>query len=162
YGLEAAYDNGPWVKGDAFKKLNGVLRWSLGDAQNGLAVTAMGYRSTWNATDQVAERAVESGDVSRFGSIDPTDGGETHRYSLSAEWQKSGAASLTKAVAYAVDYRLNLWSNFTFYLDHPDTGDQFEQADDRNVYGFEATHRWFARMFGVDAENEVGFQGRFD
>jgi hypothetical protein len=162
YGLEAAYDNGPWVNGDAYRKYNGVLRWSLGDAQNGFAVTAMGYRSTWNSTDQIADRAVADGDVPRFGSLDPTDGGDTHRYSLSAEWQRSSSTSVTRAIAYAVDYKLNLWSNFTYYLDHPDTGDQFEQADDRNVYGFKTTHRWFARMFGVDAENEVGLQGRFD
>jgi len=162
YGLEAAYDDGPWTKGDAYRKYNGVLRWSLGDAQNGLAITAMGYRSTWNATDQIASRAVADGDVSRFGSLDPTDGGDTHRYSLSAEWQASTSTSVTKAVAYAVDSRLDLLSNFTYFLDHPDTGDQIEQVDDRSVYGFQATHRWFARMLGVDAENEVGVQGRYD
>jgi hypothetical protein len=162
YGLEAAYDDGPWTKGDAYRKYNGVLRWSLGDAQNGFAVTAMGYRSTWNATDQVAERAVADADVTRFGTLDPTDGGDTHRYSLSAEWQGATSTSVTKVVAYAVASKLDLWSNFTYYLDHPDAGDQIEQVDDRNVYGFKATHRWFARMFGVDAENEVGVQGRYD
>jgi hypothetical protein len=105
---------------------------------------------------------VDDGIVSRFGSLDPTDGGETRRFSLSAEWQRSDATSVTRAVAYGIDYRLNLFSNFTYYLDHPDTGDQFEQADDRNVYGLKATHRWLARWFDVDAENEIGVQGRFD
>jgi hypothetical protein len=162
YGLEAAYDDGPWLKGDAYRKYNGVLRWSLGDAQNAFAVTAMGYRSTWNATDQIPERAVSAGAIPRFGGVDPTDGGDTHRYSLSAEWRSSSSTSETRVGAYAVDDKLDLWSNFTYFLDHPDTGDQFEQFDDRNVYGFQATHRWFARMFGVDAENEAGVQGRFD
>jgi len=162
YGLEAAYDDGPWVTGDAYRKYNGVLRYSLGDASNGLAVTAMGYSATWNATDQIPDRAAQSGEIPRFGAVDPTDGGESRRYSLSAEYQASSPTSLTRAVAYAVDSRLDLFSNFTYFLDHPDTGDQFEQLDDRNVYGFKATHRWFARMFGADAENEVGVQGRFD
>ncbi len=162
YGLEGVYDNGPWVRPDNFQKYNGVLRYSLGDALSGFAVTAMGYQGRWNSTDQIAERAVDDGMIGRFGSLDPTDGGETHRYSLSAEWQRSDSTSVTRAVAYGIDYKLNLFSNFTYYLDHPDTGDQFEQADDRNVYGLKATHRWFARWFDVDAENEIGVQGRFD
>jgi hypothetical protein len=162
YGIEAAYDDGPWTKGDNYRKFNGVLRYSLGDARNGFSVTAMGYRGTWDSTDQVAARAVDDGQIGRFDSLNPTDGGDTHRYSLSAEWQRSTSTSVTRASAYAVDYRLNLFSDFTYFLEHPDTGDQFEQADDRNVYGFQASHRWFARMFGVDAENEVGIQGRFD
>lgn len=162
YALEGAYDDGPWTHGDGFRKFNGVLRYSVGDARNGFAVTGMGYQAKWNATDQIAERAVREGLVSRFGTLDPTDGGESHRYSLSAQWQHSGAASVTRAVAYGMDSRLDLFSNFTYFLDHPDTGDQFEQADDRSVYGAKLTHRWFARWFGVDAENEVGFEGRFD
>jgi hypothetical protein len=162
YALEGAYDNGPWTHGDNSRKFNGVLRYSVGDARDGFAVTGMGYQAKWNATDQVAERAVAGGFLSRFGTLDPTDGGASHRYSLSAEWQRSGAASMTRAVVYGVDSKLDLFSNFTYFLDHPDTGDQFEQADDRNVYGASVTHRWFARLFGVDAENEVGFQGRFD
>ena len=148
--------------GDNYRKYNGVLRYSLGDVRNGFAITGMGYSGKWDSTDQVAQRAVDDGVISRFGSLDPTDGGETHRYSLSAEWQRSSATSVTRAVAYGIDYKLNLFSNFTYFLDHPDTGDQFEQADDRNVYGTKVTHRWFARWFGVDAENEIGFQGRFD
>ena len=162
YALEGAYNNGPWTKGDNTRKFNGVLRYSVGDARNGFALTAMGYQNQWDATDQVARRAVANGEVPRFGNLDSTLGGETHRYSLSGEYQRSGDVSVTRAVAYAVDYELNLFSNFTYFLDDPVHGDQFEQADDRNVYGFEATHKWLARWFDVDAENLVGVQGRFD
>ena len=162
YGLEAVYDNGPWVTGDAYRKYNGVLRYSLGDASNGLAVTAMGYSASWNATDQIPDRAAQSGAIPRFGAVDPTDGGESSATACRPSTRRRPPTSLTRAVAYAVDSRLDLFSNFTYFLDHPDTGDQFEQLDDRDVYGFKATHRWFARMFGVDAENELGVQGRFD
>src|SRR5262249_52099556 len=162
YALEGVYDNGPWDKGDNFRKFNGVLRYSVGDARNGFAVTGMGYSATWSATDQVPERAVDEALIGRYGTLNPTDGGESHRYSLSAEWRRSDATSATRAVAYCIDSRLDLFSDFTYFLDHPDTGDQFEQLDDRNVYGAKVTHRWFARWFGVDAENEVGFEGRFD
>jgi len=162
YAFESAYNDGPWERGDHYRKFNGVLRYSAGDARNGFTVTGMGYQAQWDSTDQIAERAVEEGRIGRFGSLDPTDGGDAHRYSLSGEYQRSDEASATRAVVYAVDSRLNLFSNFTYFLDHPDTGDQFEQADDRNVYGIEATHRWFTRGFSVDSENLVGFEGRFD
>ena len=162
YGLEAVSNNGPWVSPDNYKKFNGVLRYSLGDAQNGLSLTGMGYQASWNSTDQVPLRAIDDGQINRFGTIDPTDGGQTHRYSLSAEYQHAGVESVTRAVAYGIAYKLNLFSNFTYYLDDPVHGDQFEQADDRTAYGLKATHQWFARWGGFDVENEVGFQGRFD
>jgi hypothetical protein len=162
YALESVYDDGPWTRGDDYRKFNGVLRYGVGDTRNGFAITGMGYSATWNATDQVAARAVDDGLIGRFGTLNPTDGGEARRFSLSAEWQRSDETSSTRAVAYGIDSRLDLFSDFTYFLDHPDTGDQFEQLDDRDVYGAEVTHRWFARWFGVDAENEIGFQGGFD
>ena len=162
YALEGVYSNGPWVNPDDFKKINGVLRYSVGDAQNGFSLTGMGYAAKWNSTDQIPLRAVTDGELDRFGAIDPTDGGETHRYSLSAEYQSSGPSSTTRAVAYGIVYKLNLFSNFTYFLDDPVHGDQFEQADDRTVYGAKVTHRWMATLGGFHTENEVGFQGRFD
>ena len=163
YALEGVYNNGPWAKPDNYRKYNGVLRYSVGDARNGFAITGMGYQAKWDSTDQIPLRAVQAGEISRFGNIDPSDGGETHRYSLSGEYQHSGERSVTRAVVYGIDYKLNLWSDFTYFLVHPDTGDQFEQADRRQVYGAKVTHRWFARWFGeVDSDNEIGFQARYD
>jgi hypothetical protein len=162
YALEGAYNNGPWVNPDDAKKINGVLRYSLGDAQNGFAITGMGYAAKWNSTDQIPLRAVTDGEVPRFGAIDPSDGGQTHRYSLSAEYQSSGPSSTTRVVAYGIVSKLDLFSNFTYFLDDPIHGDQFEQADDRTVYGAKVTHRWMATLGGFHTENEVGFQARFD
>ena len=162
YAVEGVYNNGPWESGDGYRKYNGVLRYSLGDVRNGLAFTAMGYDAKWDATDQIAKRAADSGEISRFGSLDPTTGGDTHRYSLSAEWQRSGAESVTRAVVYGLDYKLDLFSNFTYFLDDPVNGDQFEQFDDRNAYGLKATHRWLTNWLGFPTENEVGLQGRYD
>ncbi|HKD19431.1 MAG TPA: TonB-dependent receptor, partial [Thermoanaerobaculia bacterium] len=162
YALEGVYNNGPWVNPDDDRKYNGVLRWSLGDAQNGFAVTAMGYQATWNATDQIPERAVEDGEIGRFGSLDPSDGGKTQRYSLSAEYQRSGVNSTTNAVAYWIRSKLDLFSNFTYFLNDPIHGDQIEQLDDRDVYGMKVVHRWMANGLGIHTENEVGVQGRFD
>jgi hypothetical protein len=63
--------------------------------------------------------------IARFGAIDPTDGGETCRYSLSGEWRDRGDDGGIRIAAYAIHYELNLFSNFTFFLDHSVDGDQF-------------------------------------
>ena len=162
YALEAARNDGPWVHPDAMKKYNGVLRFSLEGDDTALSVTAMGYENRWNSTDQVADRAVGSGLVSRFGAIDPTDAGETHRYSLSADWEARGADSRTRVTAYAVDYGLNLFSNFTYYLNDPVHGDQFEQADRRVVTGLKSSRQWLSSLLGMEAETTAGLQLRND
>ncbi len=162
YGLELSHNDGPWINPDDFRKINGIIRYSAGDSQNAFRITGMGYRGEWNSTDQVAERATDSGLIDRFGAIDPTDGGETHRYSLSAEWQHTWESSITQASAYLLDYKLNLFSNFTYYLDDPIHGDQFEQADDRTVAGFQAKQHWGWNLFGNESWNEAGIQFRND
>ena len=83
YGLEVHRNNGPWGVPERVRKYSGVLRYSQGTADNGYSVTAMAYKNSWNATDQVPLRAVASGQIGRFGSLAPSDGGDTSRTSLS-------------------------------------------------------------------------------
>ncbi|MGS0759023.1 TonB-dependent receptor, partial [Roseateles sp. GG27B] len=73
---------------------------SQGDRANGWNVTGMAYQAKWNATDQIPQRAVEAGQLGRFDPIDPTDGGASHRYSLSGAWRSSTATSTTEVNAY--------------------------------------------------------------
>jgi hypothetical protein len=126
--------DGPWILNEDLKKTNGVLRYSLDGERSRFSVTAQTYSGEWRSTDQIPLRAVQSGSLDRFGFIDPTDGGESHRHSLSAEWLTSDGERQLRARAYAIDYRLDLFSNFTYATD-ADNGDQFEQFDDRMVYG---------------------------
>ena len=93
YGLELFHNDGPWEIPEDYRKVNGVLRYSQGSRNNGISLTGMAYRGKWNSTDQIAPRAIDSGAVDRFGTLDSTTGGETHRYSLSGEWAKRGEAS---------------------------------------------------------------------
>jgi len=160
--FELGRNNGPWVHPDDYRKLNGVLRWNQGDAGNGLTVTAMGYDGKWNSTDQIPERAVGEGLISRYGEIDPSDGGSTYRYSLAADWRRGTDSSLTRASGYVLRYGLSLFSDFTYFLDDPVHGDQFEQLDDRTVTGFQLQHQWGLRWGSREVETEVGLQVRND
>jgi hypothetical protein len=160
--LEAFHNDGPWVNPNDFVKWNGILRWSRAEEHGGLSVSAMGYDGRWNSTDQIPGRAVSDRTLDRFGAIDPSDGGESHRYSLSSEWLHSEGTTTTRLGAYAMDYRLRLWSNFTYFLDDSVNGDQFEQADDRMVLGARASHAWRQRIGGREVEWTAGLQTRHD
>ena len=74
---------------------------------------------------------------------------------------RCGAAQFA-TTAYAIDYRLNLWSNFTYFLADPENGDQFEQADDRRVFGWTGAWTGSTTLWGRPTRNTVGFQLRQD
>ena len=159
---EMAHSDGPWRRPDDYRRLNAVMRYTRGDSLNNMALTALAYRANWNATDQAPQRAVALGALARFGGVDSTTGGDTARYSLSGEWQQGGNAARTRLSAYAVGYELDLFSNFTYFLDDPVNGDQFEQADRRIVSGLRASHERLARWAGRPVEYRAGLQLRRD
>lgn len=160
--VEGMENDGPWDRPDDFRKVNGLVRFNQGNAFKGFTITAMGYDGRWSATDQIPLRAVEQGLISRFGNLDSSDGGSSHRYSLSADLRRGDDRSLTRWRAYALDYDLSLFSNFTFFLDDPENGDQFEQADDRSVFGFQVERQWMAEWWGREVELTAGLQARGD
>ena len=159
-GGEAYHDDGPWVHPDNFAKFNGLVTYSLGDSANGFSVTARAYHGEWNSSDQLAGSAVPL--VGTFGTLNPTDGGTSDRYSLQAEWHRKDLDSETKVTAYAFYYDLNLFSDFTYYLVDTNRGDQFEQQDGRWVAGFDARHTLFGQVFNRDMQNSFGLQLRND
>src|SRR6266568_112411 len=131
YGVELFHNDGPWDNPSDYRKLNTVLSYSHGTNADGFVLTGMAYRGKWNSTDQIPKRAVEFGEISRFG-------------------------------AYAIKYKLNLFSNFTYFLRDPMNGDQFEQVDDRNIFGIEPSWmlsgKWDERQY----VNKLGLQLRRD
>jgi hypothetical protein len=160
--LELNSYNGPWQTPDDVRKINGVIRYSQGTALDGFSVTGMAYSNRWTSTDQVAQRAVDSGMIDRFGTLDPTDGGLASRYSLSGRWSQSTDNTVTKVDAYVIRSTLQLFNNFTYFLDDPVNGDQFSQTDKRTLGGINASHLMRWRLGGFDAETLVGVQTRYD
>jgi outer membrane cobalamin receptor len=159
YGGEAYHDDGPWMNPDDYSKFNGILTYSQGDEVNGYSVTARGYHGKWNSSDQIAS---SFGATNFFGAINPTDGGNSQRYSLQAEWHRHDENSETKIMAYGFYYDLDLFSDFTYFLTDTNQGDQFEQQDKRWVAGLDARHTISSQWFGRDVENTLGLQVRND
>ena len=162
YALELFHNDGPFVRPDDYRKVNGVLRYSDGSSANGFNLTGMAYRAKWNATDQIPLRALTAGLVDRFGAIDNTDGGESERYSLSGAWNRTEGLSSTTVNAYVIRSKLKLFSDFTYFLDDPVNGDQFAQPDQRVTSGLNASHTWATPWFGKDSDSTVGVQLQHD
>ncbi len=159
--IELSHHDGPWRRPDDYRKVNGLLRYTGGGAASAYSLTLSGYNGRWNASDQIPERAIRSG-LSRYGEIDASDGGKSSRYAAVLDAQRGGDNTLTKATVYALAYRLNLFSNFTYFLEDPVNGDQFEQVDRRIVAGGRLTHQWDATFLCRTTENLVGLDLRHD
>ncbi|MDK9704568.1 MAG: TonB-dependent receptor [Sulfuritalea sp.] len=168
YAVEWTENNGPWIQPENIGKLNALLRYSQGTRDNGWSLAAMSYRAQWAATDQVPQRALDAGLISRFANLDATDGGRSSRHSLSGEWSARTTERWSRANAWFIDSKLNLWSNFTFCLSdlalsgNCNRGDQFEQADARKVYGLNLASTWYEQLAGLPADFTLGLQSRID
>jgi hypothetical protein len=159
---EVVHNDGPWRVPDDFQKTNLVLRYGQGTVDDGFSVTGMAYGARWTATNQIAQRAVVTGVIGRFDSLDPTDGGSAQRYSLSARWSRHEDDAVTKINAYVIRNRLTLYNDFTYFLRDPVNGDQIKQTDARTIYGADAGHTIFGAFDGHEIETLVGVQARYD
>ena len=177
-GAEYTHYDGPYELKQSFNKGNLVLRYSGHYEGGSYHFLASGYSTRNLSPDQIALRGAPQ--YGLYGFIDPTDGGRSHRVNFSGGFeQQLGPGHLTVA-AYAFRYQLDLFSDFTYFLDSPETrdangvllvdrnrdnipdGDQFNQFDKRNVYGGSAIYTVPATIFGLKFDNEIGVQTRYD
>ncbi len=160
-GEAGAYD-GPWVNPDDMRKINSLMRYTQGTALDGFSITGMAYSNKWNSTDQVPQRAITSGQIGLFGAEDPSDGGNTSRFALSARMAATDDIGSWKANAYVVKSELDLFNNFTYFLSNPVLGDQFHQHDDRVMTGANASRTLNGSFAGRPMETTFGIQTRYD
>jgi outer membrane cobalamin receptor len=159
WGLELNRYDGPWSDiNEDLNKLNVLLKYSGKIAGGDFSISGMAYDNSWNSADQIPQRAVEQGLIDELGSLDTTVGGESSRYSINTQWQNEHL----KLSFYAINYDLDLWSNFTYFLDDETQGDQFEQVDDRLIYGGEASYQFNSPLGGNTAQHKFGVQWRVD
>jgi len=159
YALEFTRYDGPWtdIKEDV-EKVNGMLKYNHKVGEGDASLTLMAYDNKWNSPDQIPARAVDSGLIDELGSIDDKVGGESSRYSLSTRW-KTPQWDIS---GYAIRYNLKLWSNFTYFLDDPVNGDEFEQKDNRWLYGGKSEYRQNVSIGRLAMVNRVGGEFRYD
>ena len=158
--LEVQTYDGPWTLDQDLEKVNAFGKYVHDGMTSRWEVVATGYDSSWTSTDQIPQRVVTSDLIDRFGFIDPDLGGETSRYSLAANASfRHGLGTRTQVSGYIVDYDFSLWSNFTYFLDDPVNGDEFEQRDSRTYYGGSVVHN---RRMSDRWRIAAGLEARYD
>ncbi|MDW7692926.1 TonB-dependent receptor [Flammeovirgaceae bacterium SG7u.111] len=145
-----------------FKRFNllGKYHGKVGE-DSWLTASLSSFYSDWSASGQIPERAVKSGQITRFGAIDDTEGGETSRQNVNLSFlHKAGQNGWLKHQAYFSNYDFELYSNFTFFLNDPVNGDQIKQKENRNLFGYQSTYSkdvWLG-SWKVATQSGVGFR----
>ena len=167
--VEMLHEDGPWDSPEALNRLNGLLRLSSGNKTQGWSIDGIFYKTHWNSTDQVPLSLIESGQLGRFQSLDPSDGGDTERAVVSGEAHGTDDRGYWKALVYAEHYQLQLFSDFTFFENRcalaPNPNlpcDQFEQWENRNFLGTKLARGWNHTLFANESTTEAGLQLRHD
>ena len=161
FGLEFTHEDGPWIRGNNYHRYNLFAKYHEGDNDDFWNITALSHRGDWNSSDQKPARAIAAGTLRRFGTLDPTTGGDTTRHSLSTQVQRKNGNATTSLKAWAGYYDLELYSNFTYFLNDP-RGDQFEQSESRFFAGFDLTQHRDYEICGLPSHTSYGFQSQND
>jgi outer membrane receptor protein involved in Fe transport len=160
--LELQHYDGPWDHPDDQRKINAVLRYSSGDEHDGYSLTGMFYHGLWNSTTDQPARALSEGLIGRFGSLDPSDGGQAERASVSARWFAATGGGQLAANGYVINNQLTLWNDFTHFLTDPVNGDQEAQRENRITVGGGAGFTRTDELAGWRNDWLTGVSTRFD
>ncbi len=102
-----------------------------------LTLLASHFTSKWDASGQIPQREVDNGNITRFGAIDDTEGGQTSRSNINIQYNKELENDITfQTNVFYTKYAFKLFSNFTFFLEDPINGDQIMQQENRDIFGF--------------------------
>jgi hypothetical protein len=154
---------GPFQHAQDFRQGNALVKWQGQAGKGDLDIETMWYASGWNASGQIPSQAIADGLVGRFGSLDPSEGGDTSRTSLQLGYTvRDDHGGTWRAKAFGVGYRLRLYSDFTIFARDPAHGDEIEQDDARTYYGLDLAYDKRLTLLDMDSLFTVGAQMRDD
>lgn len=164
FAAEGYYTNGPFLNDNRYFRANLLGKLTLNPtARSEFSITGTYHKAQWNASGEIPLRAVMDGSLDRFGAVDPTEGGSTERATGRLQYHYDTASGgRLFADAYAMYYRLNLFTNFTFFLNDQTNGDAIQQQDRRVMTGGDLGYRQRGDLLGIPSAATVGFQVRND
>lgn len=146
------------TRSNVFAKYTGLVH-----KHHRLTLQVSSFNSRWNASGQIPERAVASGTITRFGSIDPTEGGATDRFNASIKLESNlHHGNMLRNQIYVSKYDFDLFSNFTFYKNDPIHGDKIRQREHRNILGYNGAFFHSSHIGQFNFNTEAGVQTRYD
>lgn len=159
---EASYSDGYFVHGQDFSRFNGMAKYLTPIGKNSnLNLSVSGFSSSWYASGQIPDRAVDS--IGWYGAIDPEEGGNTSRYNLNAmltTYLRDG--STLKNQLFYSRYNFELYSNFTFFLEDDEYGDEIKQKESRDIIGLNSVYQKQSRWSHMPVRTEIGLNVRKD
>ena len=161
-GLYYGHVDGPFTHPDDFRKVAGTLRFSHGTDADGYSATATYYHGEGNLTTDQPLRAVQEGLISRWGTLDPTDGSLSERFSFSGHYGATGDGWKSSSSAYFIHSKMILWNDFTHDLNDPINGDQEEQYESRSTAGGQSSLNITQSFGAIQNDVAVGAQLRYD
>lgn len=159
YGYNRSYFDRP----QDFNRINLIEKYTKQFSRDRLlSITASGFKSSWDASGQIPERAVADGTIGRFGEIDK-EGGKTSRYNLNIQYTQAISRNETfKTNLWVSYYDFSLFSNFTFFLNDTTNGDQIHQAEKRFLSGYNAEYSHTSHLGQLHTRTQVGAGFRYD
>ncbi len=161
---EFLLSDGPVESPQNFKRINLMGKYTLDlKNQDKFSVLFSHFQSKWDASGQIPQRLVDNGTISRFGSVDDTEGGNTSRTNFALSHTKIiSNKSFLKSNFFFSNYDFELFSNFTFFLDDTINGDQIRQYEQRNIFGLNSTLFQSHSLENADLEMSYGVGLRYD
>jgi hypothetical protein len=162
--FELYHTDGPFLNAQKYDRFNTYHRLTYEPDDEVKAGVSYSYmQGTWHGSGHIPLREVEAGRLDRYGSVDPSEGGDTDRMVITADGQWRPAENqLAKTLFYAQRYNLDLFNNFTFFKDDPVNGDGIEQLDERYVFGSDTSYAYTLFPWEKETTATVGFQSRWD
>lgn len=163
--MEYFMTDGPFDYPQNLNRINLFAKYSqIVDQNNKFSVTASIFNSKWDQSGQIPESAVEDGTIDRWGSLDPSEGGSSTRNNLSlSSLHQMKNEGVFKNLLYYTNYTFDLFSNFTFYLNDRINGDQIQQKEERNLYGYKGSYvKYYHLKDESRIKMEIGGGFRYD
>jgi outer membrane receptor for Fe3+-dicitrate len=164
FATEYVLTDGPFESPQNFKRINlfGKFTSILSDKSK-FSIIVSRFSSKWDASGQIPQRLIDNGTISRFGSVDDTEGGNTSRTNFNiAHTKPIDEKTFIKSNVFYSNYQFELYSNFTFFLEDPINGDQIRQKENRNIYGLNSEINKKATFNETNALFQLGFGFRAD
>jgi outer membrane receptor protein involved in Fe transport len=160
--VSVGHYDGPWSHPDDYNSYNGTVRYTHGDQSDGFDLMAMAYHGAGNLTTDQPLSAFQQGLISRFGTLDPSDGSYAERFSLNGHYYVGGDGWTLATSGYVIHSQLTLWNDFTHFLFDPVHGDQEQQDETRFTAGGQIVYKRTDTILGFPSETEFGLMGRHD
>lgn len=162
--LEYQLTDGPFENPQNFNRINLFAKYTgYFDDRSSLSIQLSHFDSKWDASGQIPQRSVDDGSITRFGAIDPTEGGFTGRTNASIRLIKNLPSGwMADNQVFYSHYDFELYSNFTFYLNDPVNGDQIRQKESRDIFGLNGE---LSKSFLINDKSiigKIGYGFRYD